>query len=52
MLGGELADRAIGVDDLGLRQPTLEDVFLTLTGAPPEAEDAKAAPGGAAKAGR
>ena len=27
---------AIEVDDLGLRQPTLDDVFLTLTGAPPE----------------
>jgi ABC-2 type transport system ATP-binding protein len=38
-LGGELAERAIAVDDLGLRQPTLEDVFLTLTGAPLEEEE-------------
>jgi ABC-2 type transport system ATP-binding protein len=29
-----LADAAIGVDDLGLRQPTLDEVFLTLTGMP------------------
>jgi ABC-2 type transport system ATP-binding protein len=31
-LAGELADDGIEVDDLGLRQPTLDDVFLTLTG--------------------
>ncbi len=37
-LARELADRAIAVDDLGLSQPTLEDVFLTLTGAPIEEE--------------
>jgi ABC-2 type transport system ATP-binding protein len=42
-LGGELADRAIDVDDLGLRQPTLEEVFLTLTGASPEPDDLPAA---------
>jgi ABC-2 type transport system ATP-binding protein len=52
VLGGELADRGIGVDDLGLRQPTLEDVFLTLTGARPEAEDPQAIAGAATKAGR
>jgi ABC-2 type transport system ATP-binding protein len=47
-LAGELADGAISVEDLGLRQPTLDDVFLTLTGAPaelstpePVAEDAR-----------
>jgi ABC-2 type transport system ATP-binding protein len=33
-LAGELVDRGIQVEDLGLRQPTLDDVFLTLTGAP------------------
>jgi len=32
-LAGELAELAIPVEDLGLRQPTLDDVFLTLTGA-------------------
>jgi ABC-2 type transport system ATP-binding protein len=37
-LARELADRGIAVDDLGLSQPTLEDVFLTLTGAPIEDE--------------
>ena len=52
VLGGELADRGIGVDDLGLRQPTLEDVFLTLTGARPEAEDPQAIAGAATKTGR
>jgi ABC-2 type transport system ATP-binding protein len=27
-----LGDAAIGIDDVGLRRPTLDDVFLTLTG--------------------
>jgi ABC-2 type transport system ATP-binding protein len=27
-----LADRAIGLDDVGLRRPTMDDVFLRLTG--------------------
>ena len=31
-LADALADDGIEVDDLGLRQPTLDDVFLTLTG--------------------
>ncbi len=35
-LAAELADRGIAVDDLGLRQPTLDDVFLTLTGTAPD----------------
>ena len=30
----------IAVEDLGLRQPTLDEVFLTLTGSPAEAPDA------------
>jgi ABC-2 type transport system ATP-binding protein len=29
-----LAEARIGVDDLGLHQPTLDEVFLTLTGSP------------------
>ena len=29
-----LADAQLAVEDLGLRQPTLDEVFLTLTGAP------------------
>jgi ABC-2 type transport system ATP-binding protein len=33
-LADALADEGIEVEDLGLRQPTLDDVFLTLTGAP------------------
>jgi ABC-2 type transport system ATP-binding protein len=41
-LAGELADRDIAVEDLGLRQPTLDDVFLTLTGSHAEAEQATA----------
>jgi ABC-2 type transport system ATP-binding protein len=40
-LGGELAAAGIEVEDLGLRQPTLDDVFLTLTGSAP-AEDEQA----------
>jgi ABC-2 type transport system ATP-binding protein len=31
-LAGDLASAGIAVEDLGLRQPTLDDVFLTLTG--------------------
>jgi ABC-2 type transport system ATP-binding protein len=31
-LASELASAGIAVEDLGLRQPTLDDVFLTLTG--------------------
>jgi ABC-2 type transport system ATP-binding protein len=33
-LASELAAAGIAVEDLGLRQPTLDDVFLTLTGTP------------------
>jgi hypothetical protein len=32
-LADALTDDDLEVDDLGLRQPTLDDVFLTLTGA-------------------
>jgi ABC-2 type transport system ATP-binding protein len=31
-----LDDANVGVDDLALRRPTLDDVFMTLTGRPPE----------------
>jgi ABC-2 type transport system ATP-binding protein len=41
-LADALADDGIEVEDLGLRQPTLDDVFLTLTGAHIEAEVAAA----------
>ncbi len=34
-LAASLRDMGIGVDDLGLRHPTLDEVFLTLTGQPP-----------------
>jgi ABC-2 type transport system ATP-binding protein len=43
-LAEALNDSEIAVEDLGLAQPTLDDVFLTLTGAPPEAEDQAAVP--------
>ena len=33
-LADALADSGIEIDDIGLRQPTLDDVFLTLTGIP------------------
>lgn len=33
-LANELAERSIAVDDIGLRRPTLDEVFLTLTGQP------------------
>ncbi len=35
-IAAALDEQSIAVEDLGLRQPTLDDVFLTLTGAPPE----------------
>ncbi|WCB96228.1 Daunorubicin/doxorubicin resistance ATP-binding protein DrrA [Baekduia alba] len=35
-LADALADADVAVEDLGLAQPTLDDVFLTLTGSPPE----------------
>jgi ABC-2 type transport system ATP-binding protein len=37
-LAEALAGEDIVIEDLGLRQPTLDDAFLTLTGAPAEAE--------------
>jgi ABC-2 type transport system ATP-binding protein len=43
-LAAALEEDGIAVEDLGLRQPTLDDVFLTLTGSTvAEAEDAVAA---------
>jgi ABC-2 type transport system ATP-binding protein len=35
-VGAALRDAAIPVDDLSLRQPTLDEVFLTLTGSVPD----------------
>ncbi len=35
-LADALTEAEIAVEDLGLRQPTLDDAFLTLTGAPPD----------------
>ncbi|MCW3050141.1 MAG: ATP-binding cassette protein [Solirubrobacterales bacterium] len=37
-LADALTEAEIAVEDLGLRQPTLDDAFLTLTGAPPDEE--------------
>jgi ABC-2 type transport system ATP-binding protein len=37
-IAAQLEEKGIAVDDLGVRQPTLDDVFLTLTG-----QDARAA---------
>ncbi len=44
--GGAIADavrrldaRGVGIDDIALRRPTLDDVFLTLTGKPPEPDE-------------
>jgi ABC-2 type transport system ATP-binding protein len=34
----------IGVSDIGLRRPTLDDVFLKLTGAPPGEDDGRPGP--------
>jgi ABC-2 type transport system permease protein/oleandomycin transport system permease protein len=45
-----LRDTGIGVSELALRGPTLDDVFLQLTGAPPSEDGA--GPDGSASAGR
>jgi ABC-2 type transport system ATP-binding protein len=36
--GRKLEEAGIALDDLGIRRPSLDDVFLTLTGAPPQQE--------------
>ena len=43
-IAGALDEGGIAVEDLGLRQPTLDDVFLTLTGSPPAESGAEAEP--------
>jgi ABC-2 type transport system ATP-binding protein len=44
-LADALDGAGVAVEDIGLRQPTLDEVFLTLTGHPPEAEaEAEVAP--------
>jgi ABC-2 type transport system ATP-binding protein len=40
-LADALTEAEIAVEDLGLRQPTLDDAFLTLTGAPPDDDQAR-----------
>ena len=40
---GRLGDAGVGVDDLDLRRPTLDDVFMSLTGHAAEADDEEAA---------
>ena len=34
-----LDDAGVGIDDIAILRPTLDDVFMTLTGKPPESED-------------
>jgi ABC transporter DrrB family efflux protein len=41
----ELRRAQIGVSDIGLRRPTLDDVFLQLTGAPPSEDGGKPSTG-------
>ncbi len=54
----ELDDAGVRIDDIALRRPTLDDVFMTLTGKPPEPETdsdvppaSSASPPGAAGSG-
>ena len=42
-VAGALAEAAIAVEDLSLRQPTLDEVFLTLTGSAPSDQDLQGA---------
>ncbi|MGI8822892.1 MAG: ATP-binding cassette domain-containing protein [Acidimicrobiia bacterium] len=44
VVAATLRDAGIAVDGLGLHQPTLDEVFLTLTGAPPEHEGEETEP--------
>jgi len=41
----KLDAQGIDIDDISVRRPTLDDVFLTLTGKPPEPEDGDEADG-------
>jgi ABC-2 type transport system ATP-binding protein len=41
----ELDENQIAIEDIGLRRPTLDDVFLTLTGHAAMAEDGDEAEG-------
>ena len=45
----QLRRAGIGVSNLGLRRPTLDDVFLQLTGAPPSEDGASPAADGASR---
>jgi ABC-2 type transport system ATP-binding protein len=47
----ELRRAQIGVSDIGLRRPTLDDVFLQLTGAPPSEDGARGRTGQRPRAG-
>ena len=54
----ELDDAGVRIDDVAVRRPTLDDVFMTLTGKPPEPETdndvppaSSASPPGAAGSG-
>ena len=47
----ELRRAQIGVSDIGLRRPTLDDVFLQLTGAPPSEDGAPPSGDGAPPSG-
>ena len=47
-----LRHAGIGVSDLGLRRPTLDDVFLQLTGAPPSEDGTGSDASASASAGR
>jgi ABC-2 type transport system ATP-binding protein len=40
-VAGWLQDSAIDVDDIGLSRPSLDDVFLSLTGRRAEADEAE-----------
>jgi ABC-2 type transport system ATP-binding protein len=43
LVAKEFTDARIAVDDMSLRQPTLDEVFLTLTGSPADDNDTQEA---------
>ena len=49
---GALTDANIAIDDIGVRRPTLDDVFLSLTGHTAELATDDEQPAAAAASGR
>jgi ABC-2 type transport system ATP-binding protein len=51
-VAGRLADAGLGVSELALRRPTLEEAFLALTGQPASGPAGQARPAPSARSAR